>query len=143
MLILSILRSLNSHVEVVVGTSQSLYIVQIIPGGVTIIPILVVLILAFWTKEVMISLLFGVFLCATFINNYNPIVGFERTLDTYMVGAIADSGHAAIILFSFWIAALIALVQKSGGAAGLAIAVTKGATNRWRAQWLAYALGVS
>ncbi|KAI9004317.1 Na+/H+ antiporter family protein [Hyaloraphidium curvatum] len=111
------------------------------PGGVTIIPIIIVLILAFWTKEVMISLLFGVFLCAMFINNYNPIIGFERMLDTYMVNAIANKSRASIILFTFWIASLIALVQKSGGAAGLAQAITKGAKSRWSAQWLAYALG--
>ncbi|KAI9002475.1 Na+/H+ antiporter family-domain-containing protein [Hyaloraphidium curvatum] len=130
-----------NDMNVTIGSGVSRYVVQVTPAGVTIIPIIITLIVAFWSREVLPSLLFGIFLTATFINNYNPIIGFERTLDTYMANAVADRYHALLILLTFWLGSLVCLVQKSGGAAGLGRAVSKYAKNRWGAQWYGYALG--
>ncbi|KAI9002590.1 Na+/H+ antiporter family-domain-containing protein [Hyaloraphidium curvatum] len=131
-----------NDMNVVVGESEARYVVQVMPGAVTIIPIIVLLVVAFVTRQVLVALMLGVFLAATFINNYNPIIGFQRMLDTYMVEAIADPGHAAVTLFTFWTSAMVALIQKSGGAEGLAIAISKYAKSRYSSQWLAYVLGI-
>lgn len=85
-----------NDMAVVIGDSSARYIVQVMPGAVTIIPIIVLLIVAFVTRQVLFALALGVFLAAMFINNYNPIIGFERMLDTYMVNAVADPDHALV-----------------------------------------------
>ncbi|RKP08770.1 Na+/H+ antiporter family-domain-containing protein [Thamnocephalis sphaerospora] len=94
------------------------------------------------TKQVLMALFCGVFLSATLVNFYNPFVGFLRAVDHYMVLALSDPDHDKVLLFTWFLAGLIALVQRSGGAEGLAVLVTKWATTRWRGLWVTFAMGM-
>ena len=58
--------------------------------------------------QVMVALLVGIFMGATLLNSCNVGTGLLRTFDTYWVGAMADKEHASILLFTFFIAGLIA-----------------------------------
>ncbi|KAI9293953.1 hypothetical protein K502DRAFT_325080, partial [Neoconidiobolus thromboides FSU 785] len=112
------------------------------PGGVTLIPIIVLLAVALFSSQALFALMLGLFLSSMFINGFNPVNGFLRMLDYYTVQAVANSDNVKIILFTFYLSGLIALIQKSGGAHGMANSVTRLATNRWRGQWATFIVGI-
>ncbi len=58
-------------------------------GILSLIPPILAIILAWRTKEVILSLFIGVFAGAVIIAGYNPITGFIHTVDKYMLGSLA------------------------------------------------------
>jgi Na+/H+ antiporter NhaC len=44
--------------------------------------------------------------------------GFKTTLDTYILGALADVDHVYVILFTLFLSGLVGMMQKSGGMSG-------------------------
>ncbi|KAJ3083313.1 hypothetical protein HK102_001138 [Quaeritorhiza haematococci] len=121
---------------------ETTYTLLVIPGVVTIIPIILTLLLAFWTRQVLLALWCGVFASASIIQGGNLFQGFLRSVDTYMVRALADKDHIKVVLFTWFLSALIALVIKSGGAQGLATQIGKYVRTRWSGQWATLALGI-
>lgn len=51
---------------------------------------------------------------------YNPGTALLRSLDTYWSVALGGGSHAAVVLFTLFLGGLIGVVQRSGGANGLA-----------------------
>ena len=49
------------------------------------------------------------------IYDYNPLKGFARAIDTFMVGAIEERDNAAILLFVFMTGGVMGVVVRSGG----------------------------
>ncbi|GBF87648.1 hypothetical protein Rsub_00359, partial [Raphidocelis subcapitata] len=114
------------------GTSDTTADVWAVAGGVTVVPFVVTIALAIITQQVMTSLLVGVFLTALILNRYNAHTAYKRMLDDFLVNSIADEDHAYIFLFIWFLAALSALVQRSGGAFGIAGVFNKFARDaRW------------
>jgi hypothetical protein len=118
------------------ATIQSLY------GWLTLPPIILPILIALLTKHVFIALFYGTFLSSVLINYFNPLLGFLRATDRYMVKALSDPDHTKVLLFTWFLAGLIALIQRSGGAEGLAQLVIKWATTRWRGLWVAFVMGM-
>ncbi|KAI8058373.1 Na+/H+ antiporter family-domain-containing protein [Syncephalis plumigaleata] len=117
-------------------------VIHALPGWLTLLPIIVLIAVALISKQVLLALFCGVFLSAMFINFYNPLTGFLRAADYYMVEALSDPDHDKVLLFTWFLAGLIALIQRSGGAEGLAQVVTRWATTRWRGLWVTFILGM-
>ncbi|RKP14897.1 Na+/H+ antiporter family-domain-containing protein [Piptocephalis cylindrospora] len=142
-LIVRIQSSTASSVEwrIADGASDSDASIHVIPGWLTLAPVVFLITVALITKQVLLALFTGVFLSATVIFGFNPLTGFLRASDHYMVQAIADSENAKVLLFTWWLAGLIALIQRSGGAQGLASVVTRWATDRWKGLWVTFGLG--
>ena len=67
-----------------------------------------------------IALLVGIWAGNLLLSDLSPMVAFLRTFDTHVAGAIADPEHTAVLLFTLILGGTIALVQKGGGAQGLA-----------------------
>lgn len=72
-----------------------------------------------------VALLVGIWTGALLVSGFNPLSAFLRTFDTYFVGAFTGEGNAAVLLFTFLLGGTIGLVQKSGGALGLANALKR------------------
>lgn len=83
----------------------------------SLIPPLVAIILAIATKQVFISLIFGIFLGWTMLNGWNPILGLFDTLQA-LVSEFQDAGNTRTIMFCALVGALIIFMQRSGGVAG-------------------------
>lgn len=66
------------------------------------------------------ALLVGIWAGALLVSGFNPLSAFLRTFDTYFVGAFVGEGNAEVLLFTFLLGGTIGLVQRSGGALGLA-----------------------
>lgn len=71
-------------------------------------------------NQVIVALLLGIWSGALLACCFNPLTAFLRTFDTYFVGAFTGEGNAAVLLFTFLLGGTIGLVQRSGGALGLA-----------------------
>ncbi|MFA0414957.1 Na+/H+ antiporter NhaC family protein [Vibrio renipiscarius] len=84
----------------------------------TIITPLVTIGLAIWTRQVILSLLAGIFVGFTVINGFNPFAGVESTLDG-IVGIFGSAGSTRTILFCFMVGGLIRLIQVTGGTKAL------------------------
>ncbi len=116
--------------------------VRVLPGILSIIPPLVAILLALIFRQVIISLMLGVYIGAVFIFNYNPLVGLLRLTDTYIINTLLDSSHIKIIVFTLLFGGVIGLISKSGGTKGIANLVTKFAKTRKTGQIATWLSGV-
>ncbi|NLN49412.1 MAG: Na+/H+ antiporter NhaC family protein, partial [Clostridiales bacterium] len=94
-------------------------------GILTLLPAVLIIILAFTTKNVVLSLFIGIFTGTVIINHGNAFQAFLRVCDTYILGEATDSWNAALVIFIFGIGGLIALMIKMGGMQAIAEALSK------------------
>ena len=115
---------------------------RVLPGWLALMPPLVAILLALVFREVVISLLAGVWLGALLLYNWNPLTALWRTLDTYIVGAIVDPGHAMILVFSFLLGGMVGIISRNGGTYGVVDKITRHAVGPIRGQLAAYVMGL-
>ena len=104
--------------------------IRVIPGWLSIIPPLLAILLALLFRQVILSLILGIYAGAVFIYDYNPINGFLRLLDVYIINAASDISHVQIIIFTLLFGGMIGIMSKSGGTRGIANVITKFARTR-------------
>lgn len=113
------------------------------PAWYSVLPPVLAIVLAIWTKQVILALFAGIWIGYTLLNGMNPIVGVTAGLDG-VIAVFADGSDARVLLFALLIGSLIATIEHSGGVRGFVHFVE---TRRWvhngkRAQWLAWICGV-
>jgi Na+/H+ antiporter NhaC len=113
-----------------------------LPAWTSILPPLLAIALALLFRHVLAALVLGVWLGAFLLSDLAPLASFARLLDTYIVQAIADRGHASILVFSLLLGGMLGLMTQSGGAKGLASWVGSDSTSRRRAQLTTWFLGL-
>ena len=111
------------------------------PGWLTLLPPLLAILLALLFRQVLPALLAGVWVGASIFHG-GPFIGALRTIDAYIVGAVADADHVSIVVFSLLLGGMVGLVSRSGGTAGLVEVLTPFATNSRRGQLVTWALGI-
>ncbi len=111
-------------------------------GFLSILPPLVAIVLAIATRQVYASMFIAIWLGATFLNGYNPFLGLLRSLDNYMIGSVADPWYAQVLVFTMLIAAMVALMTRSGGANAIAEALAKRAKSAKAGQLCAWLIGM-
>lgn len=112
-----------------------------LPSWTSVLPPLVAIVLALLFHNVLVSLILGVWIGAYLLSG-SLFASFARLLDTHIVDAMADRGHASILLFSLLLGGMLGLVTQSGGGKGLASWVGTGATTGRRAQLTTWFLGL-
>lgn len=116
-------------------------------GVLTLLPPVVAIVLAFITKNVVISLFLGV-LVGCFLLNLNGfnifMALFYSFLDLvrYILNSLADPWNSGIILQCLTIGGLIALITKMGGTKAVAKALAKKAKGPISAQVITWFLGL-
>lgn len=110
-----------------------------------LIPALLAIVLAILSKQVIISLLVGV-ASGAFIHSFSEssdsyCFGIDKVFDHYLVNALADSGHASVVIFSLLIAASIHLMAKMGAFNGLVLWLSKYAKSKRSALVITYIMG--
>ncbi len=110
---------------------------------VVLLPPIVAIGLALWTRQVYLSLLAGLLIGTTILAGGNPILGLRGLADV-LVDVFQDAGNTRIILFSLLVGGLIALVQASGGVAGFIVWVQQRGWGKTRrsAELLAWIVGM-
>jgi Na+/H+ antiporter NhaC len=104
--------------------------IKVIPAILSIIPPLLAILIALIFRQVLFSLLIGIFIGAFFIYDYNPLLAFMRTVDVYIINSLIDKSHIQIIVFTLLFGGMVGLISKSGGTKGIANLLTPLAKNR-------------
>lgn len=87
------------------------------PTWISVLPPMLAIVLAIWTRQVYLSLAGGVWLGWTILKGWNPLSGLAAAIDA-AVGVLADPDQAKVLMFTLAIGALIATVEASGGVGG-------------------------
>lgn len=90
----------------------------------SLFPPLLAIILAIKTRQVFVSLLFGIWLGWIILSGGNPLSGTLATIQA-LVDVFKDPGNTKTIMFSSLVGALIAFIQHSGGVDGFINFVNK------------------
>lgn len=117
--------------------------VRIIPAWLSILPPLIAISLALIIKEIVVSLLLGIFVGAFFIYDYNFFLAFLRTIDSIIPEVLLDSSHIMIILFSMLIGGMIGIISKNGGMEGLASLISRKIKTRKGALLGTFGMGIA
>lgn len=118
------------------------------PLWLSIFPPLIAIVMALVFREVIVSLFVGIFFGAGCVGYYSDGLsgipgGFFRVIDTFIIDALNDWGHLAVILFSLFIGGIVALVSRNGGMLGVVNRLAKLATNARSGQLTTWAMGVA
>ena len=113
------------------------------PSWYSILPPIIAIVLAIWTKQVILSLFAGIWMGFTVMNGFNPLTGFTAGVDG-LIDVFGEAGDTRVIIFTLLIGSLIATIEYSGGVRGFVHFLE---TRRWvhnglRAQILAWATGL-
>ena len=113
------------------------------PGWLSVLPPVLAIVLAIWTRQVYLSLAGGIWLGWTILNGWNPLTGLADGIDG-TIEVLASPGDVRAILFTLVIGSLIGTIEAAGGVRGF---VDRLEENEWvtsgrRAQLLAWVTGV-
>lgn len=90
------------------------------PGILSIVPIVLTIGLAIWTRNVILSLFTGLLSGVLIISGGNPVVALKSTIGEYIIPRLLDSYNAGIIVLLVFIGGFVTLLEKSGGAEAFA-----------------------
>ncbi len=121
---------------------------SLIPLWMSILPPLIAIFLALMFKEVIFSLVSGVFIGSAIMGFYAEgfvgiFTGFFKIIDTYIINALYDSGHLSVVVFSIIIGGIVAIISKNGGMQGIVNSISKFANNARNGQLATWALGIA
>lgn len=86
-------------------------------GYFSLFPPVIAIVLAIRTKQVYVSLLFGIWLGWLIIDDFNPLAGSFDTVQA-LVNVFKEPGNTRTIMFCALVGALIIFIQRSGGVEG-------------------------
>ncbi|MGB5246512.1 MAG: Na+/H+ antiporter NhaC family protein [Woeseia sp.] len=113
------------------------------PGWLSVLPPLLAIVLAIWSKQVILSLFAGIWMGCFVLSGFNPLIGVTAALDA-IVAVFQDPGDTRVLIFTLLIGALIATIEESGGVRGFVhfLETRRFVHNGKRAQWLAWVTGI-
>ena len=111
------------------------------PNWLSVLPPLVAIMLALITRETLVSLFAGIWIGVTILKT-NLIDGFLTTLDTYLVGSLADTSHASIILFTLGFGGMIGVISANGGMRGIVDIAVRHTKTRKQGQVTTVIMGI-
>ena len=113
------------------------------PSWYSILPPIIAIVLAIWTKQVILSLFAGIWMGFTLLNGFNPLLGATEGVNG-LIHVFSDAGDTRVVLFTLLIGSLIATIEHSGGVRGFVhfLESRRWVHNRLRAQILAWGTGL-
>ncbi len=108
----------------------------------SLLPPIVAITLALVVREVIASLIVGVWLGTTMLADGNVAAGYLRLVDSSLRGALTDADHVSIILFSMLLGGMVGVMSRSGGTFGVVRSLESLVTSPRRAQVATWLMGV-
>ncbi len=87
------------------------------PTWISLLPPVLAIVLAIWSRQVYLSLAGGIWLGWTILAGWNPLVGLATSIDE-TVNVFTDPGETKVLLFTLVIGAMIATIETTGGVKG-------------------------
>ena len=97
---------------------KELYMSEI--GLYSLAPVIITLVLSVWSRNVVLGLFVGVFSGVLLLNGPNLFTGMSIMVEQYLVAQASNSANMGILLLMIFVAGLVGLMEKSGGAAAFA-----------------------
>ncbi len=118
-----------------------------IPLWLSVLPPLIAIVLALVLKEVISSLFLGILSGTLIMSVYGSgpaglLKGFLSTIDTYIMNALNDWSHVAVIVFSLSIGGVVSIISKNGGMLGVVNRLEPYAKNPRSGQFVIWVMGV-
>lgn len=116
-----------------------------LPGWFSILPPLLAIVVALTFRRVIPALFLGIWVGAWMLHSFDVTGFFWGILEAfqiYILQALANEGHAAILLFSLMIGGMVGIISKNGGTFGIVNHLVKYATNAQRGQSATAILGL-
>jgi Na+/H+ antiporter NhaC len=107
------------------GSVRSEVSARVIPGILSLLPPLVAIALALILRQVVLSLFTGIWVGAILVFNYDVVGGIFRVLDHFIVGALSETSHIQIIVFSMMFGGMVGVISRNGGTIGIANLITR------------------
>jgi Na+/H+ antiporter NhaC len=121
-----------------------------IPLWFSVIPPIVAILFALFFKEVFTALFMGLLIGTSTIwyfygeSFFSSIFkGFFTIITDYIIGALNDTGHLSIIVFSMLIGGMVHIITKNGGMRGIVNYLSRFAKTRKSGQFITWLLGIS
>lgn len=113
------------------------------PTWYSVLPPLLAIVLAIWSKQVIPSLFAGIWAGHTVLTQFNPLAGLVAGLDG-VIDVFTDPGDARVLVFTLLVGSLIATIERTGGVRGFVhyLEARRWVHNGFRAQVLAWAIGL-
>ncbi len=95
---------------------------RVIPGWVSVLPAVLAIVIALLFRNVIPALLLGLWVGATALVSFTLPGALQGLLDSfqvYVTAAVADSDHAAIVLFTMMIGGMVGIITRNGGMASV------------------------
>ena len=116
------------------------------PGWLSVLPTLVAFVLAAALRQVILALFAGVWVGAFLLAGPSASGVWRGMLDAasaHTVGAVADAGHAALVVSTLMLGGMVGMVSRNGGVHGIVQRVTAWANTVRRGQLATFAMGVA
>ncbi len=117
-----------------------------LPGWQTLLAPLFAIFMALIFRQVYVALFAGIWLGATIIKDYNPLLGLLHSVDHYLIDSLAGSGsgwdHTSIAVFTLLLGGLVGLITANGGARGVVNTISRWATNSRRGEVSTWFMGM-
>jgi hypothetical protein len=102
--------------QVILGgpaAAASSFSLRVLPGWIALLPPLLAILLALVFRQVVPALVAGVWIGAWCVTG-SPITGALRTIDDYVIRALADTDHVSIIVFSLMLGGMVGIMARAG-----------------------------
>jgi len=98
---------------------------RVIPGILTLLPPVIAILFALIFREVIVSLIIGIWLGAFFLFDYSPFRALLGVVDYFVVEVLTDRDHISIVVFTLLLGGLVGVATKSGGIRGIVESISK------------------
>lgn len=118
---------------------------NVIPAWASLLPPFVAILLALVFRSVIPSLFAGIWVGAwavTGFSLYGLWSGLLATMENYVHRAVADTDHAAIMIFTFMVGGMVGLISRNGGMQGVVNLVVRWSNTARRTQIATWGLGL-
>lgn len=102
-------------------------------GFLSLLPVIVAVVLALWTKRALLALFSGVFVGALLLQGGNPWTSLIYVVDPLFLDSVADKDSMKVILFSLLVSSTVEVMRVGKGTQALVELIAGFATTRRRA----------
>ena len=111
-------------------------------GWISLLPPLLAIVLSVWTRRVVLSLFFGLWLGVSMLHAWNPLVGLRALAEDFLLVQLTNPWNASVILLMLCIGGFVQVVVRSGVAEAFAASLSRLVTNRPRAHGAVWGSGL-
>ncbi len=111
-------------------------------GWLSLLPPLAAIVLAVWSRHVVLSLFAGLWLGASMLSGWNPLAGLYSLVADFAWVQVTDPWNLTVLGLMLCIGGFVELVVRSGSAQAFAVSLCRLVTNRARAHGAVWFSGV-